>query len=159
MSMLHYGLMQVPSVPNQPKTSEIPAKTQPKCIKKTHRGNHKLKNFSGEIPRTSLTRGGMPPLVFTPTRAFGTRSDFRRTTFNLRGDGPDWLFSFFAFVIESLKKPLLVLQGRLFFYYRAFVQRWSCGSNCVVWCIIYINEAQIKCSNAHLIITRLNCEL
>ena len=41
-------------------------------------------------------------------------------------------------IIESLK-PLLVLQGRLFFYYRVLVQRWSCGSNCAVWCTIYIN--------------------
>ena len=79
MSMFHNGFMHVPSVPNQPKTAEIPAKTHPKCIKNTHGGNHKLKNFSGEIPRTPLTRGGIPPLALSPTRAFGTCSDLRRT--------------------------------------------------------------------------------
>ena len=61
MSMFHYGFMQVPSVPNQPKTAEISAKTHQKCIKNAHRGNHKLKIFSGEIPRTPLTRGGDTP--------------------------------------------------------------------------------------------------
>ena len=70
----------MPSVRNQPKTAENPAKTHPKCIKNAHRGNNKLKNFSGEVP-PPLTRGGLPPLVLSPTRAFGTRSDFRRTTF------------------------------------------------------------------------------
>ena len=35
--LFHYGFMQVPSVPNQPKTAEIPAKTHPKCIKNAHR--------------------------------------------------------------------------------------------------------------------------
>ena len=87
MSMFHYGFMQVPYVPNQPKTAEIPAKTHPKCIKNAHRGNHKLKNLSGEIPRTPLTTGGIPPLVLSPTRAFGTRSDFRRTTFKYVATG------------------------------------------------------------------------
>ena len=52
-----------------------------------HRGNHKLKNFSGENPRTPLTRGGVPPLVPSPTRDFGTRSDFRRTTFKYVATG------------------------------------------------------------------------
>ena len=41
--------IQAPSVPNQPKTAEILAKTPPKCIKSAHRGNHKSKKFSGEI--------------------------------------------------------------------------------------------------------------
>ena len=36
LSMFHYGFMQVPSVPNQPKTAEMPAKTHSKCIKNAH---------------------------------------------------------------------------------------------------------------------------
>ena len=50
----------MPSVPNQPKTAEIPSKTHPKCIKNAYGGNHRLKIFSGEIPRTPLTKGGHP---------------------------------------------------------------------------------------------------
>ena len=68
MSVFHYGFMQVPSVPNQHKTAENPAKTHRKCIKNAHRGNHKLKNFSGEVPRTPLARrgGGRYPLSCSP---------------------------------------------------------------------------------------------
>ena len=58
-----------------------------------------------------------------------------------------------CFCDRIIKKHLLVLQGRLFFYYHILVQRWSCGSNCVR--VVH----QIKSSNAHLIINRLNCEL
>ena len=59
----------------------------PKCIKNAHRGNNKLIIFSWEFPPTPLTRGGIPPLVLSPTRAFGTRSDFSRTTFNYVATG------------------------------------------------------------------------
>ena len=69
----------MPSIPNQPKMTEILAKTHPNCIKNAHRGNLILKKFSGEIPRTPLKRGGIPPLVLSPNRpefrALGTRSD------------------------------------------------------------------------------------
>ena len=40
--------------------------TDLKCIKNAHRGNHKVKIFSGETPRTPLTRGATP-LVLSPS--------------------------------------------------------------------------------------------
>ena len=35
--------------------------------------------FSGDIPRTPLREGKLPPLVLPPARAFGTRGRFRRS--------------------------------------------------------------------------------
>ena len=58
--------MQVPAVLNQPKTAEILAKTHKKCIKNAHRGNHKLKKFSGEIPPQPPLREGEYPLSRSP---------------------------------------------------------------------------------------------
>ena len=43
------------------------SETDPKCIKNAHRGNRKSKIFSGEIPRTPLMQGGIPPLVLSPS--------------------------------------------------------------------------------------------
>ena len=71
-------------MPSVPKTAEIPAKRIQNVLKNAHRGNHKLKNFSGEVPPYER---GMPPLVLSPTHAFGTRSNFRRTTFKYVATG------------------------------------------------------------------------
>ena len=49
-----------------------------KCIKIVSTDVRKYKIFSGEIPRTPLTRGGQRPLSCSPpTRAFGTRERLR----------------------------------------------------------------------------------
>ena len=70
---------QVPPVQNQPKPAGIVAKTHPKYIKNVHRGNHKSNIFSGEIPRTHLTKRA------SPSRAFPLPQDH----FQRRGDGPE----------------------------------------------------------------------
>ena len=58
---------------------ELWQKTHPKYIKNVHRGNHKSNIFSGEIPRTHLTRRA------SPSRAFPLPPDH----FQRRGDGPE----------------------------------------------------------------------
>ena len=45
------------------------------------------KNSRGRSPETPLREVVIPPLVPSPTRAFGTRSDFRRTTFKYVATG------------------------------------------------------------------------
>ena len=57
------------------------AKMASKCIRIASTDILNLKLFSGEIPRTPLTKGGPPPLVLSPTRAFG----MRRTPMPLNG--------------------------------------------------------------------------
>ena len=48
-----------------------------------------IKIFSGETPRSPLTRGGFSPLSCSPpTRAFGTRTCLPPDHFLNRGDGP-----------------------------------------------------------------------
>ena len=134
MSMFHnFGFVQVPSVPIQPKTAEIPAKTHPKCIKNAHIGNHKLKNSRGRSPETPLTRGDIPPLVLSPTSAFGTCSDFRRTTFECVATGLQYSSS------HCVWTPISFL----------------CKNTTQMTCLMSINIA-FKVSNSHIICTNLN---
>ena len=79
----------MPSVPNQPKTAEIPTKSHPKCIKNAHRGNNKLKKkFSGGGPPNPPYERGLTPSGALPQSCLWHSLGLSPDHFLIRGDGP-----------------------------------------------------------------------